>query len=146
MNVKKYSKKLEKFYKEVKPELPLAVLPNGSIGYKNYVVKQKKDGAWELLLKYGNRFHLVETFNLKSCALLSAKQHDINNLQQLIEYKQLDNLYWNAHTDSVYFKYFYNKTTDPVKKDVMLWRQEITTQRAIFYKQKISQAFTCAFR
>lgn len=146
MNIKKYSKKLEKFYSEVKDEFKLTVLPNGSVAYRDYLVKQKSNGTWDLVKVRKSKEFVIENFNLKTCALVSAKQHFINNLQQLIETKQLDNLYWNAHTDSVYFKHFYNKSNDPVKKDTLLWRHEITTQRAAFYKQKISQAFSCAFR
>lgn len=146
MNIKTASKKLEKFYEEVKGIMPLTVLPNKAVGYKDYVIKPNKDGSWDLTKKAGKKLYVVDNFNLKSTAIISARYHEINSLQQLIDTKALDNLYWTNHTDSVYFKHFYGKTSDPVKKDIYLWRHEITTQRATFYKDKISSAFRTMFR
>jgi hypothetical protein len=146
MNIKSAGKKLESFYNEVKDTMPLTVLPNKAVGYKNYLIKSKKDGTWDLVKIFKSGTHVVDNFNLKSTAIISARYHEISNIQSLIETKELDNLYWTNHTDSVYFKYFYNKTQDPVKKDNFLWRHEITTQRATFYKDKISLAFRTVFR
>jgi len=146
MNIKKAGKKLESFYNEVKGNIPLSVLPNKAIGYKDYLIKSKKDGSWDLIKLYKTGTHVVDNFNLKSTAIISARYHEISNIQSLIETKELDNLYWTNHTDSEYFKHFYTKTQDPVKKDIFLWRHEITTQRATYYKDKISLTFRAMFR
>lgn len=146
MNIKKATKQLEHFYEEAKGAMQLTVLPNKEVGYKDYVVRPMKNGAWELVKKYGKGIHAIDVFNLKTCAIISAKYHDTNSLQHLIETKNMDNLYWSNHTDSVYFKHFYVKTQDLVQKDIFLWRHEITTQRATFYKDKISSTFRTVFR
>ncbi len=146
MNIKTASKRLENYFDEFKKAMPLTVLSNGAIGYKEYVIKPKKNGSWNLCKIYGKHLVPVDTFNLKSCAIVSAVYHEANQLQKLLETKQLDDLYYSNYQDSVFFKHFYNKTTDPVKKDNYLWRQEITTQRATFYKDKISKAFRTVFR
>jgi len=146
MNIKTASKKLENFYEEVKGSMPLTVLPNKAVGYKDFVIRQRKDGSWDLTRLYGKRLQVLDNFNLKTTAIISARYYEINNIQQLIETKELDRLYWNAHTDSVYFKHFYAKTQDSVKKDNYLWRYELTTQKATYYKDKISSTFRTVFR
>jgi hypothetical protein len=146
MNIKKAARQLEHFYEEVKGAMQLTVLPNSAVGYKDYIVRPMKDGTWELVKKYNKGIHVIDVFNLKTCAIISAKYHETNSLQYLIDTKNMDNLYWTNHTDSVYFKHFYVKTQDPVRKDNFLWRHEITTQRAVFYKEKISATFRTVFR
>jgi len=146
MNIKKAARQLEHFYEEVKGAMQLTVLPNKAVGYKDYIIRPMKDGTWELVKKYNKGIHVIDVFNLKTCAIISAKYHETNSLQYLIETKNMDNLYWTNHTDSVYFKHFYAKTQDPVRTDNFLWRHEITTQRAIFYKDKISSTFRTVFR
>lgn len=146
MNIRRAAHKLEKFYEESKDSMPLTVLKNGAVGYKDYVVKKSSDDYWELYKCFGKKFRFVEKFNLKSSAVMAAKHYDRNYIKGILEVRSLDSGYWRNHMDSVIFKDLYSRTTDSVKKDTFLWRWEITKCRADYYKQKITSAFTTAFR
>ena len=77
---------------------------------------------------------------------MGAKYHSNNNIMGMVETHNLDNGYWNNHLDSEIFKYYIKKTTDSDRKDNYLWRWEVTNDRAKVYKNKITSAFTQAFR
>lgn len=146
MNIKKSARQLESFYEDFKDKLPFTLLPNKAVGYHDYIVRPNKDNGWDLLKKYPSGPSIVDTFNLKVCALICAKYHENTRIQQLIEIKEMDRQYSANETDATYFRYFYNKTTDPVRRDTFLWRYEITTEKTKFYKDKISSSFKNVFR
>jgi len=143
MNFKKQAEKLEKYLnEEFSKELPIALMPDGSIVYKNYRIKQTKQKYWRLYRIGGN---LIDTFNLKACALMAAKLYSINQLTAYNEVKNLDNSYQKNATDATIFKHRYQTTADPVRKDTVLWRWELSNARADSFKLQISQKFKTMF-
>jgi len=146
MNIKKSARQLEEFYEDFKDKLPFTMLANKAIGYHDYVVRPNKTNGWDLLKKYSTGPALIDSFNLKVCALISAKFHENTRIQQLMEIKEMDRQYAANETDATYFRYFYNKTTDPVRRDTFLWRYEVTNEKTKFYKDKISSSFKTVFR
>jgi hypothetical protein len=146
MNIKRAASKLAKLYEEEKDNLPLVPLNNGSVAYKNFVIKQDKQGYWAVYKSKGHRLEYLDKFNLKSSACMAAKHFDRGNIMGAIEVHNLDSGYWNNHIDSEIFKYRFKHTKDVDRRDNFLWRWELTNQRAKFYKGKITSAFTHAFR
>ena len=146
MNIKKSAQVLENFYEDFKDKLPLTFLPNKTVAYKEYVIRPKKDGSWQLLKKYSQSLQEVDTFNLKSVAIICARYHEANSINSYIETKRLDDQYFSNHQDAVFFQHFYKKTSDPIKKDNYLWRYDVCSQRATYYKDKISNTFKLVFR
>jgi hypothetical protein len=146
MTIKQVAKKLEKFLEDVNDMMPLTILPDGSMAYKNYIIKKNKDASWSLSRIQNQSKILIEVFNLKSSALLAANYHRTNRIDLLIETKILDEHYWVNYNDHLTFKELYKKTKDLVKRDLYLWRGELTRDRADFYRNKISNAFATAFR
>jgi hypothetical protein len=146
MNIKRAATKLVKLYEEAKDALPLIPLSNGAVGYKNYVIKQDHRGGWSVYQSRGKRLEFIDRFNLKSSACMAAKHYNYNNIMGTKEIHMIDSGYWNNHVDSEIFKQRYKTTKDPDRRDLFLWRWEITDQRAKFYKSKITTAFTHAFR
>lgn len=143
MNFKKQAAKLETYLDdEFKQKLPIAVLPDASLVYKNYRVKQHKNKSWILYSPHGN---IIDNFNLKACALLAAKFYSLHSLSKYNEIKHLDTDYQNNLVDSVMFKHRYDHSTDAVKKDTCLWRWEITTDRAKYAKSQIVTKFNLLF-
>lgn len=139
--MKKNKKKLEEFGNFIQEtfdkNLPIDVLDDGSIVYKQYVICQDKNKKWVL----HSNSSFIETFYLKATALLGAKTYNSNNLKQFFIIKELDNKYNQNAADSVIFKHFYKVTKDSVKRDNYLWRHEITLQRAKRYKAEIATMF-----
>jgi hypothetical protein len=143
MNLKHQSKKLEVlFEKEVKQELPVALLPDGSMIFKDFKIKQNKKKTWDITRVNGFQ---IDTFNLKACALMAAKLYSINRLVTYNEVKLLDQQYQNNTNDSEIFKHRYTTTADSSKKDLFLWRWEITKNRAKYAKQQITSKFRSMF-
>jgi hypothetical protein len=145
-NIKRVAKKLVKFYEDEKKNLPLIPLKNGALEYKNYLIKQDSKEKWAVYLLKGKRLEFVDKFNLKSSACMAARHYDRNDIMGVKEIHIIDSGYWNNHVDSEFFRYRFKTTKDSDKRDLFLWRWEITNQRAKFYKGKITTAFTHAFR
>ena len=71
MNFKKQAKQLETFLdEEFKTKLPIALLQDGSLGYKDFIVRQTTAKQWNLKRNNGTELDL---FNLKVCAIIAAK-------------------------------------------------------------------------
>lgn len=143
MNFKKQAERLESYLTdEFKKQLPVAILPNGALAYKNFVIKKTKQNQWAL---YQNRGNKLDTFNLKACALMAAKLYGGNNLTAYNEIVGLDQTYQRNATDSEIFKYRAATSKDNDKKDLALWRWEITTARARDAKEQIARKFRYMF-
>ena len=146
MTIKQVAKKLEKFLEDVNDMMPLTILPDGSVSYKNYIIKKNKDSTWTLSRIQNQSKIFIDSFNLKSSALVAANYHRTNRIDLLIETKILDEHYWANYNDHLTFKELYKKTKDLVKRDLYLWRGELTRDRADYYRDKISNAFATSFR
>lgn len=143
MNFKRQAEKLENYLsEEFKKKLPIAVLPNGALVYENFIVKKTKNNQWAL---YQARGFKIDTFNLKACALMAAKYYSKNRLTDYNEVVNLDQFYQRNATDADIFKHRYDTTKDLVRKDLALWRWEITTARAKATKQQIAFKFRQMF-
>lgn len=143
MNLKRQAKNLEQvFEQEIKKELPVALMPDGSLLFDNWKIKQTKLGTWEVSRRNGIK---IDTFNLKACALMGAKLYGKNRLVAYNEVKLLDQKYQNNVNDAEIFKHKYTTTKDPDRRDLFLWRWEITRSRAKFAKQEISNKFRTMF-
>ncbi len=146
MNIKRAASKLAKLYEEEKDNLPLVPLENGAVAYKDFVIKQNKQGLWAVYRKSNSRLDYIDQFNLKSAACMAARHYSRNDIMGTAEVHNLDSGYWHNHIGSEIFKYRFKNTKDVDRRDLFLWRWEMTSQRAKFYKQKITTAFTHAFR
>jgi len=147
MNIKQAALKLAKLYEEEKNNLlPLVPLGKGTIAYKDYVIKQNKQGYWSIYKKTPQRLEYLDKFNLKSAACTAARCYSRNDIMGSKELHILDSGYWNNYVDSELFKHRFKTTKDMDRRDLFLWRWQITDQRAKYYKQKITAAFTYAFR
>jgi hypothetical protein len=143
MNFKKQAEKLENFLDtEFKNKLPIAVMPDGSLVYKSFKIKKNKNQQWDLSRVGGT---VIDTFNLKACAVLGAKYYHPYGFNTYNEIKNLDNYYQKNTTDAAIFKYYSLKSSDPVKKDTCLWRWEISEEKAKIAKQQIISKFKFSF-
>lgn len=141
---KKTIKELASYFdQELQATLPITVLPNGVLAYKQFVIKQLPNGNWGLY--HINSKDLIEQFFLKSCALMAAKAYNFANLPKYFEIKRLDNRYWASYCDSVVFKHNIKLAKDYDKYLVLLNRLEYSTEQAKHYKAIISQMFRWSF-
>ena len=143
MNYKRQAKQLESFLEEeFKKKTPIAVLPDKSLIYKRYKIKQNKQGLWVMGLQGGDA---IDQFRIKTTASLAAKFYDQTNFKRYNEVKSLDLHYWNNSNDASFFKYRYEHTTDLFKRDIFMWRWELADNRAKRCKEEISSMFKANF-
>jgi hypothetical protein len=143
MNFKKQAERLENFLEEeFKKELPIALLSDGSLVYADFRIKRNKQGSWNL---YRLKGFLVDKFNLKACALMAAKHYTNNKLTAYNEIKQLDSRYQQNATDATIFKHRYTTVKDLDRRDLALWRWELTDSRARRTKVEIAAKFKSMF-
>lgn len=129
--------------KELSANLPITILPNGSIVYKNYIIKQLANGNWGIY----NRLNkdLVEQYFLKSCALMAAKAHSLTKVEKFLEIKRLDNRYWASYCDTMIYK---NNIKNAVELDrylILLTKLEHSTTLTEHFKDEISRMFRWSF-
>lgn len=133
----------QQFEMDLNKTLPVAVRPDGSIVYKDYFIKSKKNGNWAI---YSSKTRdEIDEFFLKSCALMAAKAYNNTSLERYFEIKRLDNRYWAHHCDSMIFKNNIKKAKDFDKYLVLLNRLEESELQASHYRDEISRMFKWSF-
>jgi hypothetical protein len=136
-------KELAKYFdEELQSSLPITILPNGALGYKNFLVKQLPNSNWGVF-NVGNT-DLVNQYYLKSCALMAAKFYNHKQVVKCYEVKDLDDGYWSNYSDSIIFKNNLVKVNDD-KYQILLTRLEESSYQAKLYQNKISVLFKWTF-
>ncbi len=123
--------------------LQLTVLADGSIAYKDYIVKKTTKSNWAILNRRNKMF--VEEFYLKTCALLAAKAYYQVNLEKFQEIKRLDTLYWANYTDSIVFQNNIKTAKELERFLILLNRLEESNLRKQYYQDEISRMFKWSF-
>jgi len=131
------------FEEELNNSMPIGVLPNGNLTYKNFVIKKTKGENWAVYFKHSN--YIVDEYHLKTCALLSAKAYDRNDLNKFFEIKNLDNQYWASYSDNQVYQQNIKKAKDFGRYIVLLNKLEDSQARAERLKEKISTMFKWSF-
>lgn len=129
---------------EFTKNLQLIPLPDGSIAYKDYFVKQNKVGNW-CIYRRTTGADVYGTFNLKTCALIAAKALHFTHLDKYNEVKQLDSKYWSNYTRTSVYKYNMKSTKDYERYLILLNKLEDSTWKASHYKDEISRMFRWSF-
>ena len=144
-NKKKTKEKLQDFIaEEFKTSLPITILPDNSVVYKRYRIKQSKVGYFNLHFK-GLNNESIDRFNLKVSALIAAKNHDRCRLDTYNKIKELDRKYWNNFADAKYFQHKRKITKDFEKFEILTSRYDISSKRAVDYRDKITRMFRSTF-
>jgi hypothetical protein len=140
---KKHIKELAYYFDtELQKQLPISLLPNGSLVYKDFLVKELQNGNWGLFNIQTK--DLINQYYLKSCALIAAKSYSSRQFKKCFEIKELDNGYWSNYSDTLIFK----QNLKSVKEDryaILETRLEESTHQSTVYKHKIYSLFKLTF-
>jgi hypothetical protein len=131
------------FEEELNKSLPITIRQDGSIVFKDYFIKVKKNGNWGL---YNIRTRdQIDEFFLKTCALMAAKAYARTGLEKFIEIKRLDSAYWSNYSDTVVFRNNIKKAANFDKYLILLNRLEESETQTQRYKEEISRMFHFTF-
>ena len=128
---------------ELLNELPIKV--NGNvITYNNYIIKQDKQGYWDLYANF-NGLDLVNKFYLRISAVMAAKQYEKCKMQEFNSIVSMDSHYSKLHNDIQHFRYQMKKTNDTIKKDNYLFRLQECYLKLANIKQEIEKMYRASF-
>ena len=143
-NKKQVVKELaEHFQNELDRKLPITVLPDGGMVYKDFLVKQNSTGNWGVY-NFRNRT-LIEQYFLKSCALMAAKAYSTTSLDKFFEIKRLDNKYWSNYSDSQVYRKNIKSAKEFDRYVILLNKLEDSEHKTEHYKEAISRMFKWSF-
>lgn len=146
MTIDRAVAKFDNLLEDVPKIMPLTMLKDGSICYDNYIIKKNSNNKWDLS-QFNKRYkNFIGSFNIKSTALIAANHHKHNRVMALARTKDLDQRYWANYIDSINFRKLYKNTDETIKRDVFLWRWELSRDRADNLKDEITFTFNQAFR
>lgn len=133
----------EQFSHELDAKLPLHVMPNGDIVYKNYVVRKLANENWGVYNKRNK--DLIDQFFLKTCALMAAKAYNNTMVEKFFEIKRLDNKYWANFCDLTIYKKNIKTAKDLDRYLILLNKLEDSDAKVKYYKDEISRMFAWSF-
>jgi hypothetical protein len=131
------------FEADVNKTLQLSIQPDGSVVYKQYYVKQNASEMWNLISLKSN--DIVDTYYLKTSALMAAKAYSRADLTKFFEIKDLDNHYWASYSDSMIYGHNIKNAKEFDRFVILLNKLELSQQRTEGYKDKISTMFRWSF-
>jgi hypothetical protein len=131
------------FEAEFNKSMPVTVRKDGSLLYKNYVIKQNANHNWALY--YDGSKEAIDEFYLKTCALMAAKAYLSTNLNRYFEIKRLDNKYWASYSDNQVYKKNIKTAKDSDRFMILLNKLEDSEARATHFKEAISRMFKWSF-
>jgi hypothetical protein len=131
------------FDQELQTTLPISVLPDGSLFYKDFLVKQLDNTYWGVYNIISRE--LINEYFLKSCALMAAKEYNYRHYEKYQAVKLLDSKYASATNDANVFKHNIGLVTDDEKYEIMLTRLEESSTLSQQYQRMILKLFRQSF-
>jgi hypothetical protein len=131
------------FDQELQATLPISVLPDGSLVYKDFLVKQLDNSYWGVYNIISK--DLINEYFLKSCALVAAKAYNNRQYARYHNVKLLDSKYASVSTDYIIFKNNIDLITDDEKYAIMLTRLEESNSLTHHYQELILRLFRQSF-
>jgi hypothetical protein len=131
------------FEAELNKSMPVTVRKDGSLLYKNYVIKQNNNNNWALY--YNGSNESIDEFYLRTCALMGAKAYQNTDLTRYFEVKRLDNKYWASYSDNQVYKKNIKTAKDSERFMILLNKLEDSEVQATHFKEAISRMFKWSF-
>lgn len=126
------------FEKIFNQNLKLVPLPDESFSYGRYVVRDTNQGKAGL---YSSSGTLLDNFNFKTSAVLSAKLTTENKFQLLSEIKDLDRKCWAKYFEVQIFQNNLKKTNNEDRKEYLKLRLENSKFELKDTKHKLKEMF-----
>jgi hypothetical protein len=131
------------FEEDFNSSLPIAVRKDGSIVYKDYVIKQDSSKNWAVY--YSSSGDLVGAFFLKTCALMAAKAYWRVDIAKFHNIKELDGRYYASHMETQVCQHAMKKAVEYDRYQILLNKLELSRDKAAQFKDEISRTFKWSF-
>lgn len=131
------------FDQELQTTLPLSILPDGSLVYKNFLVKQLDNMNWGMYNISSK--DLINQYHLKSSALIASKAYNHRHYEKYYEINNLDRKYAMLSNDTAIFKNNIDLVTDTEKYEILLTKLEESTTQFHYYQTLILRLFRQTF-
>jgi len=131
------------FEAELNKSMPVTVRKDGSLFYKNYVIKQNNNNNWALY--YNGSNESIDEFYLRTCALMGAKAYQNTDLTRYFEIKRLDNKYWASYSDNQVYRKNIKTAKDSERFMILLNKLEDSETQSAYFKETISRMFKWSF-
>lgn len=127
---------------DLEANLQVHKLPDDSLVYRNFLVKQLQSGDWGVF----NIEHqyMADSYHLKCSALIAARSYQHRHLNRCSEVKELDRRYWGCYGNVLIYKNNIINAKDD-KYQVLLTRLNETTNNLSIFKKQITQLFKTTF-
>lgn len=122
-------------------KLPIFLLPNGCLMYKDYKITKTATGMWKLSRQGKSLFE----YNLRASALVAASFESKQRYSRLPELKMYDQNYALNSADCDLFSQRLKREQNIERIDTLTARLDIAKTRADYNKKKISAMFNTAF-
>lgn len=131
------------FEEDFKSSLPIAVRKDGSIVYKDYLIKQDSSKNWAIY--HASTGDFISTFFLKTCALMAAKAYWRADMAKFHNIKELDGRYYASHMETQVYQNSMKKPIDYDRYQILLNKLELSRDKAAKFKDEISRTFKWSF-
>ena len=138
-----FDKFTEYFEQELDSNLPVLMLPDKSVVYKNYLIKLIKNNNWGVFNT--NTGDLIEQYYLKSCALIAANAYFLLDFKKVNLIKQLDNQYWSNYFNIKVLENSIKSIKDNERYLIALDKLENSDAHVNYCKNTISKTFRQTF-
>lgn len=129
---------------EFKKYIQLTVLKDGSVAYKDFVVRKNAIGNWYIFNR-ANPQDVIGEFKLKTCAILAAKAYSATKIQTYLEIQEIDNKYWASHCDMLVYKKILKSNVPLDRFIILLNKLEDSELKEQTLKRKITAMFHTSF-
>lgn len=144
INPNKLQELAEDFGSMYDKKVQLTLLPNGAVGYKDFIIKPSKKSAWAVFYSH-NLLEPVGEYNLKSCAIMAAKAYNTVQINRFFEIKDIDNRYNTNYTEYLLYKQHIKIAKDLDRYLILLNKLEEADRKTQFYKDRITTMFRNTF-
>lgn len=134
----------DEFVNEFNASLPIIMLPNGDVVYKDFVIKKTLNNNNWGLFNFKTK-DLISEFFLKTCALIAAKEYNNLHFGRYHQIKHLDKRYQAHYGDILVYQHNIKKIKDTNDYALVLNKLEESQSRAKEYQVQISRLFKCSF-
>lgn len=143
MNITQYAAAIEEFVsKELAVNPPITSLSNNIVVVNDLIVKKNKKEMWTLRRLSGP---IIDSFYLKSSAIIAASFYSKNNFKSYSSLKILDDMYVKNKSDATRFYQRYVKSKDPDIRDIYISRYTESLGNAETAKAQLIKQFNHLF-